>query len=75
MLANSLDPDQTLCSAASDLGLHCLPRSQKRHARLIWVELILHITVNFGILHKLSCSRYQKGLISGSIFPIQMTQV
>ena len=22
-MANSVDPDQTLCSAASDLGLHC----------------------------------------------------
>ena len=27
---NSVDPDQTLCSAASDLGLHCLLRSPKR---------------------------------------------
>ena len=25
--ANSVDPDQTLCSVASDLGLHCLPMS------------------------------------------------
>ena len=25
--ANSVDPDQTLHSAASDLGLHCLPMS------------------------------------------------
>ena len=25
-------------SAASDLGLHCLPRSQKRDVRLIWVN-------------------------------------
>ena len=23
--ANSIDPDQTLCSAVSDLGLYCLP--------------------------------------------------
>ena len=23
--ANGVDPDQTACSAASDLGLHCLP--------------------------------------------------
>ena len=33
MLANNVDPDQT---PRSDLGLHCLPRSQKRDARLIW---------------------------------------
>ena len=24
LFANSEDPDQTLCSVASDLGLHCL---------------------------------------------------
>ena len=29
MLANSEDPDQTPRSAASDVGLHCLPMSQK----------------------------------------------
>ena len=29
MVANSEDPDQTPRSAASDLGLHCLPMSQK----------------------------------------------
>ena len=39
-------------SAASDLGLHCLPRSQKRDARLIWVNcsvkyfLTSHIVLN-----------------------------
>ena len=25
-------------SVASDLGLHCLPRSKKRDARIIWVN-------------------------------------
>ena len=39
MLANSEDPDLTPRSAASDLGLHCLPRSQKWEARLIWVKI------------------------------------
>ena len=38
LLANSEDPDQTPRSAASDLGLHCLPMSQKWDARLIWVK-------------------------------------
>ena len=38
MLANSVDPDQTPRSVASDLGLHCLPMSQKRDAMLIWVN-------------------------------------
>ena len=38
MSENSVDPDQTPRSAMSDLGLHCLPRSQKWDARLIWVK-------------------------------------
>ena len=33
LLANGEDPDQTH-SAASDLGLHCLPMSRKWDARL-----------------------------------------
>ena len=36
MLANSEDPDQT---PRSDLGLHCLPMSQKWDVRLIWVNV------------------------------------
>ena len=43
-LANSEDPDQTPRSAASDLGLHCLPRSPKRDARLIWVNIAGHMS-------------------------------
>ena len=39
MLANSEDRDQMPHSAASDLGLHCLPMSQKWDARLIWVNV------------------------------------
>ena len=35
--ANNVDPDQTLRSAASDLGLHCLPLSHLRDARHKWV--------------------------------------
>ena len=38
LLANREDPDQTPHSAASDLGLHCLPMSQKWDAGLIWVK-------------------------------------
>ena len=41
MLANSVDLDQTPRSAATDLGLHCLPRSQKWDARLIWVNVFM----------------------------------
>ena len=36
--ANSVDPDQTPQNAASDLGLHCLPKSLLRGARLKWVN-------------------------------------
>ena len=38
MLVNSEGPDRTPRSAASDLGLHCLPRSQKKDVRLIWIK-------------------------------------
>ena len=34
--ANSGYPDQTPRSVASGLGLHCLPMSHKKYARLIW---------------------------------------
>ena len=37
-VSNSEDPDQTPHSAVSELGLHCLPMSQKWEARLIWVN-------------------------------------
>ena len=37
---NSGNLDQTPQSAASDLGLHCLPMSHKKDARLIWVNPI-----------------------------------
>ena len=33
------DPDQTPHSAASGLGLHCLPTSHKKDTRLIWVKV------------------------------------
>ena len=36
--ANSVDPDQTPRSAASDQGLHCLPMSLLWDARLKWVN-------------------------------------
>ena len=38
LYANSADTDQTTRSAASDLDLHCLLKSQKRGAWLIWVK-------------------------------------
>ena len=38
LFANSGDPDQMLHSAASDLGLHCLPVTLLRISRLQWVN-------------------------------------
>ena len=38
LFANSRDPDQTPRSAASDLGLHCLPVTLLRVSRLQWVN-------------------------------------
>ena len=38
-VSNSVDPDQTLLSAASDLGLYCSPMSQKWDCRLIRVKM------------------------------------
>ena len=40
-------PVSKQCYAASDLGLHCLPRFQKRDSRLIWVndKTYMYITV------------------------------
>ena len=40
LFANSGDPDQTPRSAASDLGLHCLPITLLRVSRLQWANLI-----------------------------------
>ena len=36
LFANSEDPDQTLQSAVSDLGLHCLPVTLLGISRLQW---------------------------------------
>ena len=41
--ANSVDPNQTSRSAASDLGLHCLPMSPKWDAKLKWVKLFCFV--------------------------------
>ena len=38
LFANSGDPDQMSHSAASDLGLHCLPNTLLGVSRLQWVK-------------------------------------
>ena len=42
--ANSGDPDQTPRSAASDLGLHCLPSTLVRVSQLQWVSGVVLIS-------------------------------
>ena len=44
--------DQMLHSAASDLGLHCLPVSHKMDARLIWVKEHL-LGLKNGVIYEL----------------------
>ena len=39
LFSNSGDPDQPPRSAASDLGLHCLPFTLLRVSRLQWVKI------------------------------------
>ena len=41
--ANSVDPNQTPCSAASDLGLHYLPMVLLWDARHTWFNLSVRI--------------------------------
>ena len=43
--ANNVDTDQTPRSAASDVGLHCLPLSLFRDARHKWVNKIIFSSV------------------------------
>ena len=45
VFANSGDPDQTSRSAASDLGLHCLPVTLSGVSRLQWVK---HVKLKVG---------------------------
>ena len=49
LFANSGDPDQTLHSAASDLGLHCLPLTLSRVSQLQWVNIIFSHEIRLDI--------------------------
>ena len=39
LFANSEDPDQTPCSVASDLGLHCLLITLLWMSRIQWIKV------------------------------------
>ena len=45
-------------SAASDLGMHCLPMSHKKEAMLIWVKVVI-IFLAFSLNMCFGCSKEQ----------------
>ena len=49
--ATSGDPDQTPRIAASDLGLHCLPLSDKKDDRHIWVKVSTQTNIQDSQMH------------------------
>ena len=55
LFANSGDPDQTPRSAASDLGLHCLPITFLGAACLQWVKTGLFDTEEIHWVNKIRC--------------------
>ena len=59
LFANSEDPDQTPRSAASDLGLHCLPITLSGISTLQWVKYI-----NFQIIRRKTEIFYDTNLIT-----------
>ena len=42
---------------ASDLGLHCLPTSHKKDARLVWVKQYFDTQANFNLNETLKDTR------------------
>ena len=75
--ANSVDPDQMPLSAASDLGLHCLPMSHLWDARHKWVLYVFQQAgllpgstlsdIHSAVLDKLQC-RFWRIFIQ-SVYP------
>ena len=55
LFANSGDPDQTQRSAASDLGLHCLPITLLWVSRLQCVNEWWHVWSHFKFVFKNVC--------------------
>ena len=45
-VSKSVEPDQMSHLAESDLVLHCLPMSHKMDARLIWVNICIHVLIS-----------------------------
>ena len=59
LFTNSGDPDQTLNSAASDLGLHCLRITLLGVARLQWVKRNLLLFLSEGFSVRFPCLSYK----------------
>ena len=57
---NRGDPDQTPHFAASDLGLHRLPMSHKKDARLIWCKRTVSVRNGKSCFFKHSQQRVSK---------------
>ena len=58
LFANSGDPDQMPRSAASDLGLHCLPITRLRISWLQWVNNCMFLSLADYVIVRLDMILY-----------------
>ena len=56
VFANSEDPDQTLHSAASDLGLDCLPVTLLGVSQIQWVKIYKELLTFCAKVTKFFCT-------------------
>ena len=66
LFANNGDPDQTPCSAASDLGLHCLLVIRLGVFSLQWVKFLKRLyflTLWMEVVHTCPGVRYWSGVL------------
>ena len=56
--ANNVDPDKTPRSAASDLGLYCLPMSLLWDARHKWVNYICILSFDIDVVCEQTLNKY-----------------
>ena len=59
---NRVDPDQTPCSAVSDLGPHCLPMSLLLDARLKWVKLLAALLLRCQVAYLFLWSSWMEAI-------------
>ena len=65
---NSVDPDQMLHSAESDLGLHCLPMSHLWDTRHKWVKIFTPYICIYYVSVKLSALNVTRNLFLFFLF-------